>query len=104
MARLIQFGLLVVLIIVVVVAAIVFGFGRSTEPSGSLTLTYQSPGQRVGEYAGFNVTFTNTTSADASNPQGRALAKVGEKTWPCQGYDDPTTGTPVYTPNDLTDN
>ena len=103
MRRLLGYGLAAVLVIVVVIAAIGLGIGRSTEPSGSLTLTYQGPGQRVGEYAGFDVTFTNTTSTDASNPQGRAIAKVGEKAWPCQGYDDPATGTPVYTPNDTTE-
>jgi hypothetical protein len=103
MARLIQLGLLAVGVIVVIVAAVVLGFGRSSEPSGSLTLTYQGPGQRAGEYAGFDVTFTNTTPSDVSNPQGRALAKVGEKVWPCQGYDDPVSNTPVYVPSDLTD-
>jgi hypothetical protein len=92
-----------VAVVLVIAAAFALGVGRPTGPSGSLTLTYQGPGQRAGEYAGFNVTFTNTTSTDASNPQGRAVAKVGEKTWPCQGYDDPTSGTPVYTPNDTTE-
>jgi hypothetical protein len=103
MRRLLGYALVAVLIIVAVVAAIVFGFGRATEPAGALTLTYQGPGERTGEYAGFNVTFVNTTATDASNPQGHALAKVGEKVWPCQGYDDPASGTPVYTPNDTTE-
>src|SRR3954470_4585407 len=104
MGRYLRFGLLMALpVVVVIVAAFALGVGRSSAPAGALTLTYQGPGQRAGEYAGFNVTFNNTTTSDASNPQGRALAKVGEKTWPCQGYDDPTSGAPVYTPNDLTD-
>jgi hypothetical protein len=103
MKRLLGYLLAGVLVIVVVIAAVVLGVGRESEPAGALTLTYQGPGQRVGEYAGFNVTFVNTTSSDASNPQGHALAKVGEKAWPCQGYDDPTIGTPVYTPNDTTE-
>ena len=55
------------------------------------------------EYAGFKVTFVNSTATDDSNPQVRAVAKVGDKTWPCQGYDDPATGTPVYDPSDTTD-
>ena len=104
MGRLIRVGLFAVVVIVLVIAAVfALGVGRESEPAGALTLTYNGPGQRVGEYAGFNVTFKNTTSSDASNPQGHALAKVGEKAWPCQGYDDPTTGTPVYTPNDTTE-
>jgi len=104
MGRYLRFGLLMAVpIVIVIVAAYAFGIGQPTAPSGSLTLTYQGPGQRTGEYAGFKVTFVNSTATDASNPQVRAVAKVGDKTWPCQGYDDPATGTPVYTPEDTTD-
>lgn len=104
MGRLIRVGLFAVVVIVLVVAAVfALGVGRESAPAGALTLTYQGPGQRVGEYAGFDVTFTNSTASDASNPQVLAQAKVGEKVWPCQGYDDPATGTPVYTPSDTTE-
>src|SRR4051812_14698302 len=104
MGRYLRFGLLMALAVVLVLAAaFALGVGRESAPAGALALTYQGPGQRTGEYAGFDVTFTNTTATEASNPQGHALAKVGEKTWPCQGYVDPTSGTPVYTPNDTTE-
>jgi len=104
MGRYLRFGLLMALAVVLVIAAaFALGVGRESEPAGALTLTYQGPGQREGEYAGFDVTFTNSTASDAANPQILAQAKVGEKVWPCQGYDDPTTGTPVYTPNDTTE-
>lgn len=68
---------------------------QAVKSSGALTLDYTGIGPRSGKYAGFNVTFVNTTDGDVINPFTDVVVSVADREWPCQGYIDPYTGKPI---------
>lgn len=99
------FAIVGVLVVLGVAALVISGGKTNTSPgransqpaqsSGALTIDYTGPAPRSGKYAGFNVTFVNTTDGDITNPFTDVVVSVAGREWPCQGYIDPYTGKPI---------
>lgn len=96
------FAIVGILVVLGIAAMVISGNKTTTSPgqansqpaksSGALTIDYTGPGPRAGKYAGFNVTFVNTTDGDIINPFTDVVVSVADREWSCQGYVDPYTG------------
>jgi hypothetical protein len=81
----------IVVLVAIVIAVLVAVVGR-TITTRAITMEYAQLGSRSGDYAGFDVQFTNMGATEIQNPQSRVEVDVHADEWACQGYIDPDSG------------